>query len=166
MHPANSDGGVCDESLRHSLPSLMADRISRFDSLALDLRRICCCNCRSPATARRTSADRWAPSGTRRATGLSCRVMTTSSPSATRLSNSPKRVFASNAVTFAMSILHRLQLVINQFIREGDGPPKPGAAVFYRTGGSPGDQSMREDIRVHRNQTSPPAVDLLTHTLP
>src|SRR5437763_16726572 len=44
--------------------------------------------------------------------------MTTSSPSDTRLSNSPKRVFASNAVTFAIAILHRIRPVIDQFSRE------------------------------------------------
>lgn len=88
---------------RRALPALL-DGGARFPvgQLPAHLRRIRFCRSRSPATARRTSSSRGAPSGTRRATALSWRVMTTSSPLETRSSSSPKRVLASKAVTLLM----------------------------------------------------------------
>src|SRR6476659_6263030 len=105
MYPADRHGRVRDERSRHSLPSSIADRACRSESIALERRRIRCCSSRSPVTVRRTSSRRCAPSGTSRATGLSWRVITTSSPFDTRSNNSPKRVLASNALTVAILVV-------------------------------------------------------------
>ena len=72
MHPPDGDRRVGDERPRYRLPSSIAERTSRFDRRTLGLPRwaIRRCSSCSPSTARRTSASRWAPSGTMRATGL------------------------------------------------------------------------------------------------
>jgi hypothetical protein len=59
-------------------------------------------NADKPAAAARTDSKFRRPSGTKRATGFSCRVMMTSSPRATLSSSWPKRVLASKAVTLSI----------------------------------------------------------------
>lgn len=101
--PGDRYRGVRDKVATHGRPAFLASRISLSVSglkpfrLAILRRRA-----RMSATARRTSSNDDVPSGTMRATGLSCLVMTISSPRATRSRSSPNRVFASKALMVPM----------------------------------------------------------------
>ncbi len=100
--PSDSDGRIGDKAVAQGRPSLIAFLISLSE---IGLERlgfpISCWRARRSRTAALTWARRRWPSGTIRATGLSCRVITISSPRETRSRSSPKRVFASNAVMVA-----------------------------------------------------------------
>lgn len=106
MDPSDTDRRVDDELLRHRRPSSTADRTSASESEPLPRVRTCMrvwSSLRS-ATAWRTTLSRRPVAGTILATGLSCRVTTTSSPRATRSRSFPKRFFASNAVTVIIDL--------------------------------------------------------------
>lgn len=102
VYPCDGHRSINDKGLTHACPSSMAERTSSSDKAASA--PISACNSRKPATAAAAWRLSGRPSGMSRATGLSYRVMTTSSPRATRSRSLPKWVLASYADMLLTSV--------------------------------------------------------------